>query len=86
MLIVFISLILYRDKPEGQAVAMLIGIHRARRGGLVEFRPGSPNLDIQFTGDTNLQLRHLSQNTPLTWFNCDSSGRGSRGFPQLVNS
>src|SRR6266852_2475680 len=40
MLIVFISLILYRDKPEAQAKVILLGGHRARRGGLFDFRPG----------------------------------------------
>jgi hypothetical protein len=37
MLIVFISLLLYRDKPEVQAEVAVIG---GQRAGAVDFRPG----------------------------------------------
>jgi hypothetical protein len=50
MLIVFISLILYRDKPEAQAWMVLIGGHRA---GAIQFPTGLAKLEIQITGDTN---------------------------------
>jgi hypothetical protein len=50
MLIVLISLILYRDKPEAQAGIVLIGGHRA---GAIRFPAGLAKLEIQFTGDTN---------------------------------
>jgi hypothetical protein len=50
MLIVFISLILYRDKPEAQAGVVLIGGHRA---GAIRLPTGLAKLDIQITGDTN---------------------------------
>jgi hypothetical protein len=50
MLIVVISLILYRDKPETQAEVVLIGGHRA---GAIRFPAGLAKLEIQFTGDAN---------------------------------
>jgi hypothetical protein len=50
MLIVFISLILYRDKPEAQAGIVLIGGHRA---GAIRFPTGLAKLEIHFTGDTS---------------------------------
>jgi hypothetical protein len=50
MLIVFISLILYRDKPEAQAGIVMIGGHRR---GAVRFPTGLAKLEIQFMGDAN---------------------------------
>jgi hypothetical protein len=50
MLIVFISLILYRDKPEAQAGIVVIGGHRE---GAIRFPTGLAKLEIQITGDTN---------------------------------
>jgi hypothetical protein len=49
MLIVFISLILYRDKPDFQAGIVLIGGHRE---GAIRFPTGLAKLEIQITGDT----------------------------------
>jgi|HubBroStandDraft_6_1064221.scaffolds.fasta_scaffold168450_2 hypothetical protein len=50
MLIVFISLILYRDKPEAQARVVWIGGHRA---GAIQFPTGLAKLGIEIMGDTN---------------------------------
>jgi hypothetical protein len=60
MLIVFISLILYRDKPEAQAWIVLIGGHRV---GAIRFPTGLAKLEIQFMGDTNYS-RVLHPETP----------------------
>jgi hypothetical protein len=50
MLIVLISLILNRDKPEAQAGVVQLGGHRA---GAIRFPTGLAKLEIQITGDTN---------------------------------
>jgi hypothetical protein len=50
LLIVFISLSFYRDKPEDQAGIALIGGHRA---GAIRFPTGLAKLEIQIMGDTN---------------------------------
>jgi hypothetical protein len=50
MLIVFISLSFYRDKPEAQAGVVLFGGHRA---GAIRFPTGLAKLEIQFMGDAN---------------------------------
>jgi hypothetical protein len=50
MLIVFISLSFFRDKPETQAGIVLIGGPRA---GAIQFPTGLAKLEIQFMGDTN---------------------------------
>jgi hypothetical protein len=50
MLIVFISLSFYRDKPEAQAGVVLIGGHRA---GVIRYPTGLAKLEIQIMGDTN---------------------------------